>query len=780
MRPPGHGTRHGWDLPPAVPLGAPAAKPALRRPERRRRRRALLRELASWRTALSGAAALLAVALAFQPTLPEAQSGLGGLGSSASSNEPVTFTAEEVEYDQNAETVTARGRVEAWQGERVLRAETFTYNRGTGIAIAEGNVVLIEPNGQVLFTDRAELSQGMRDAVLEGLRGHLTGNARVAAAGARRTNGDITDLARVVYSPCDLCAENPERAPLWQLRARIASLHATEQRVRYRDAAVQFAGLPLLYTPYLSHASPDAPRASGFLSPTFGNTKTLGLFTETPYYWAIDNQSDLRINPTFSTKQAPNLSGIYRRRFNTGEVAVEGSVGALTGGTIDPQADGLGGHIFSSGRFAIDENWRAGFGLNRASSRDYLRAYRYESPQFLTTSAWLEGFWGTEGYARLDSRLYQALTSTGDTGTIPFVLPYGYGEYAFRPDDWGGRLTIDGGAFGIYRNTGTDTRRTAARVGYELPLMGAVGDVITLRGRLDGMAGWVNGLELAPSYGNASADGLWSHANARAAVDWRLPLLRDAGEWGANLIEPRVQFVTGPNQGAQGDFPNEDSLDLEFTDATLFALNRYPGRDRQEGGTRVDYALRSAWLFPNGGQLEGLVGQSYRFHEDASFPTGSGLENHASDYVARARLAPVPWFEVVGRTRLDAVSGQPRIWDGSGTIYGGGAALTAGYLTTPAEPGVSSTKREEVSAGASLQLTDTWRLGGFARYDLQRDRLVAAQLAVVYEDECLVFETRFIRNKAEDPTTGREYTSGTVLLFRLTLKTIGGLSVRAL
>jgi LPS-assembly protein len=48
----------------------------------------------------------------------------------------VTFTAEEVEYDQTTNTVSARGRVEAWQGDRVLRADEFTYNRDTGVATA--------------------------------------------------------------------------------------------------------------------------------------------------------------------------------------------------------------------------------------------------------------------------------------------------------------------------------------------------------------------------------------------------------------------------------------------------------------------------------------------------------------------------------------------------------------------------------------------------------------------------------------------------------------------
>jgi LPS-assembly protein len=696
----------------------------------------------------------------------------------AAPGEPVTFTAEEVEFDQNSGTVTARGRVEAWQGDRVLRADRFTYNRNTGIATAEGNVVLIEADGQVLFADRAELSGGMRDAALEGIRGLLAANARVAAAGARRTDGRVTDLARVVYSPCNLCIEDPDRPPLWQLRARIASLHQDEQRIRYRDAAVEFGGWPLIWTPYLSHAAPDAPRVTGFLSPTFGYTELLGGFVSQPLYWAIDEQSDALLTAQLSTVQTGNLGLGYRRRFNSGIVTLDSSLGNLQGDKVD--VEGLGWHVFLNGSFALDDTWRAGFGINRTSSRDYLRSWRYGSPQVLTSNAFLEGFWGIEGYARFDSRLYQSVINRTGTGQIPFVLPFGYAEWVFPTDRAGGRFTLDTQAYALFRDAGTDSRRVGTRLGYELPIMGSQGQIWTLRGRADLLAGHVSELNEPPFNGPSGADGSWVSGNVRAAVDWRWPLMRPAGEWGAQVIEPRVQVVTGPATGLQSAIPPEDSLDLEFTDANLFALNRFPGRDRQEGGTRVDAALRSAWLFPNGGQVEGLVGRSFRATEDAVFPVGSGLENRASDWVARARLAPVPWFEVLGRTRLDGEGLEPNLWDVSGTLFAGRFSVTAGYLGSDPPPNGSYPKRDEWSLGGQLRLTENWRMGGFGRYDFSRNEPVSAAASLAYEDECLVFETLFARRWAEDPGRNTEYPGSTLLMFRITLKTVGDFGIRAM
>jgi LPS-assembly protein len=729
------------------------------------------------RSAFPALAALLGIGLLLLPSPPGAQPGIGALGNRSVSDEPVTFTAEEVEYDQATDTVSARGRVEAWQGDRVLRADEFTYNRTTGIATARGNVVLIEPDGQALFADRAELSGGMRDAALEGLRGLLTSNARLAAAGARRTGGTVTDLARVVYSSCDLCPEDPTRPPLWQLRARVASLHSDENRVRYRDATLQFAGLPLFYTPYLSHASPDAPRASGFLSPSFGITRLLGGFIETPYYWAIDDHSDATIAPTFSTRQGGNLGVAYRRRFNSGQVNIDGSVGYLGSDTDDT---GFGAHIFARGQFNLDENWRTGFSLNRTTSPDYLRAYRYGAPRVLTSEAYLEGFWGTEAYARLDTRFYQGLYERDDNGLIPFVLPLGYAEYVFPRDSLGGVASVDTQAFSIFRSEGTDTRRIGTRLAYELPRIGSMGEIWTFRTHADVLGGWVDGIEQAPNFGPAGEDGGFARANVRAAIDWRWPLIRPAGEWGTQLIEPRVQLVTGPSTGAQRQYPNEDSLDFEFTDANLFALNRFYGRDRQEGGTRLDAAFRSAWMFPNGGQVEGLVGRSFRADRDSTFEPGSGLDRRASDWVGRLRLAPVPWFEVVGRSRLDSENLEPRFWDATGTLFANRFSLSAGYLRTDPLPNLGISKREEVSLGGTLNLTQNWRVGAFGRYDLATERPVAAQLVAAYEDECLIFETRFIRRWAQEETTGRDSNSNTLLLFRVTLKTVGDFGIRAL
>jgi LPS-assembly protein len=698
-------------------------------------------------------------------------------------NAPVTFTADEVEYDRETGIVTARGRVEAWQGERVLRADRFTYNRDTGEATAQGNVQLLEPDGQVLFAESAELQDKFKDGVMREVRALLAANARLAANGVRRTGGTINELSKPVYSSCDICPTDPSVPPAWQVRARIATQDKDQLRITYRDAVMQVHGIPVFYTPYLSHPDPSSPRQSGFLFPQLGTTRYLGAFAMVPYFWAIDGQQDLTATALLSTRQAPFLLGEYRNALNFGRIETSASLGWLNG--TNRTKEQLAGHIFSTGRFSLDENWRAGFSINRATSDTYLQTIRTWSRPVYVSTAYVEGFWDTEHYARVDVRGYQSLQLRYNNDQLPYVLPYAQYEYAPKQQIAGGHLTYDSNLLSIYRLTGPHTQRLAQRVNWTRQDFDPVGGLWTFRLQGDVNGYWAEGQHLAPVY-LSGANGVRQNSNFRAAMDWRMPFLRTTEDnWGHQVIEPRMQIVTGPRIGRQTRLPNEDSIDFEFTDANLFALNRFSGRDRQEGGSRADAALRAAWHFPNGGQVGALLGRSYTIQDDHSTSrqyTYSGLASRASDWVSQLRVAPVSWFEVVGRVRSDSHDfGQRRMVDAVARLHLGPVTLTAGYLLTPPLPFLASiNSREEVSFGGSATIAGNWRVNAQAKYELSTGRFGIIQGGAGYEDECLIIEGRFLKRFNQDLVTRENYPVNTVVLLHIGLKTLGDYYLRAL
>lgn len=729
--------------------------------------------------------ALLLVAMLPGAALAQLGSVLGGTENKQTSrNQPVTFTADSVEYDRENSLVIAQGHVEAWQDNHVLRADKITFDRTTGIVAAKGDVVLLEPDGQVVFADYAELTQDMKNGVMRDLRAILAQNGRLAANGARRTEGQLNELSRVVYSTCNLCAKDPTRPPLWQIRALSAVQDLEHKKIEYEDAVMEMYGFPIAYMPYFWQADPSVKRASGLLIPSMGYSSHIGAFFAQPWFQVIDDQSDVTITPMLTSRGGPQLDAEYRYRFNSGFIKLNGSGGYYQ--------DSLQGTLYGTGQFNINDTWRWGFDVARASSSNYIRDFHLgnylgNETNLLTSQVYLEGF-GEGAYSRLDVRFYQGLNDTIISDNLPLVLPRYQYNYFGQPDAWGGRLSIEAGAFNVVRTVGTNTRRINMTADYSLPFVGALGDVWTVKLHNDAIGYNANDFNEQPNFGtHGNVDA--ARALPQAALDFRWPFMRDSGAWGTQLIEPMAEIVVAPQVGDSqfNTYPNEDSLDFEFTDANLFGFNRFTGVDRLTGGVRANVALHGAWYL-GGTTFDGLIGQSYRTNTDNNFPEATGLHDQVSDVVARATFAPTDWLSLTYRTRLDHRNLATRFADALATVGGPKFSVNGGYIYTTNDPFTFYQQpppppagnqfyvpRNEITLGASSSWGN-YHFNGWARRDLQTQQMVGVGADAVYEDECFIVDFRYYRRY----TSYNGDSGATVFLIQLTFKTVGQFGFRAL
>ena len=707
-----------------------------------------------------------------------------GSGRPVSRDQPVTFTADQVEYDRDRSMVTARGHVEAWQAGRVVRADQMTFNRETGVVVATGNVVLMEPDGQVMFAEYTELSRDMSEGIMKSVRGILEHNGKLAANGMRRSNGLLNELARVVYSACDLCKDDPTRPPLWEIEAASAVQDTEHKTIEYRDAVLRMDGIPVAYAPFFWHPDPTVPRQSGLLPPLLGNSSSLGAFYGQPYYWVIDGQSDATFTPMVTTRTGVVLDSQYRHRFNDGTLFMNLSTGY--------ELKSLQASVAARGQFAIDDTWRWGFDVNRASSSQFVLDQHIllglaGDANILPSNIYLEGF-GEGSYSRFDVRAYQGLTTEISTARLPVVLPRYTYSFIGTPDSLGGRLSVDTGVFNVIRSDGTNTRRANLTLNWERPFQGEYGDLwkITLHG--DSAAYDASLLNKQPNYAiRHNID--TAQAQPDLAVDFSWPWMRDSGRWGTQLIEPKIQLIVSPRTGDSqlAKIPNEDSLSFEFSDANLFGFNRFLGVDRLEGGTRLNAALHGAWYL-GGTLLDGLVGQSYQTGTDNLFPVVSGLHDSVSDIVARASFTPSPWLDLTYRTRLDKTSFNTRMADASVAVGTDKLRLTGGYLyttfdpfyfydtTLPPAPGSGYyTPRNEVTLALSSRW-DHYRFSVSGRRNLATNQMLYYAASAAYEDECFILDVRFTRRY----TSLLDDHGSTAVLFFFTFKTVGQVGYRAI
>jgi LPS-assembly protein len=756
---------------------------------------------------------LAGLLLAAAPAALAQLKGGGGGPQARNKNAPIVFQADEVRYDEQLGLTIARGHVEISQGGDVLLADTVSYNQHTDTVTASGHVSLLLPTGEVLFAPFMELRDRMNDAFATQVRMLLADRSRLAAAAARRLNGNRTELAKAVYSPCDLCQKDPSAPPAWELKAHEITDDKQLKLIEFYDATIDIDGWPILYSPYLSEPEPSVKRASGFLVPSFGESNTLGFHVSTPYFLVLGPDKDLTLDPRFMTTAGQLLAGDYRQRFSDGTLDVQASenysnVGI---GSDTNVGDQWRGDINATGVWDLDDTYRTGFDLQRVSDQTYLLRFGFPVPMLnaMVSRAYVQGF-EPNGETDVDAYMFQPLQPGLGDSTQPIVLPVINRTWYSQPDGWGGVWKVNANLLDIVREVGTQDRRASLGAEWDKTFFDGIGGKYTLMASVRGDAYSVNDLSQlsnpdlptaffpangAPPVQPIGYNYLTGRAFPQAGLTWSYPVAH-RGAVDTAIVEPVAGIYAGPSGGNSRLVPDEDSLGFEFNDTDLFQPDRLAGYDILDTGQRVDYGLKLGLYNKDGGNYHMLVGQSLRAEDNPFLPPGSGAEQRLSDIVGRVVLSPAPYLDLVYHFRLDKTTLDNRSQEVS--IAGGPANLRVGAnflleppqlpdeaVTLPTTTGESILlgKREQLSVNAQVHLTQYWSLGGSETINLTNssnlingvaqpqsnsDNLYATASAV-YQDECMAF----IATITQSGITNGDVTPGVSVMFSVVFKNLG-------
>lgn len=685
-------------------------------------------------------------------------------------DEPVQITADKLVYVPADGIVTATGKVEISQGKRILLADKLTYNENTRVVAASGNVSLLEPSGEVVFADYMELDDQFTQGYIQTLNLVFSDTSRAAAASATRTDGNITTLDRAVYSPCKICEARPDDPPLWQIKA-VKVIHDQKAKtVEYEDATFEVFGVPIAYTPYFAHPDPTVKRASGFLLPSIGSSNRLGVHASIPYFWAIDDQRDLTVTPHVTTKEGPFLVLDYRDMVSTGGLSAQTSFSVGDERRDDGSKTGdqeFRGHIFANGQYALDQNWRWGFLAERTTSDTYLKRFGFDSPNFLTSELYAEGFFD-RSYASIVSTAYQDLRDGVDTGLTPYIAPVGQFSFIHEPETIGGRLAVEGSALALWRERGADQRRVSLAMNWQRPWILDVGLVTTVTLSLRGDV--YDTHDLFDPAGDDQG-GLKARALPQAAVEFRYPFVRTSSE-GRQVIEPIVQFVLAPRLGTSPKISNEDSQSFEFDVTNLFSLDRFPGYDLIDSGSRAVVGLRGAHYGNGGETLEVLFGQSFEITDnDGNYPANSGVGDGRSDYVGRVVFSPESWIDIQNSFRLDKDNFALNSNDTRLGLGDGNYRAYVGYASINTDTGLGNQgDRDEIYVSGYAKVEQNWLLYGDMRRRLNDDsQLISSRLGLFYMDECIEIGGVYRRDRTRD----RDISPSNSINFVIRLKNLG-------
>ena len=697
----------------------------------------------------------------------------------------IEFSADGVAYDSEADVITATGRVRMNRDGNFLAADQVTWTRKTGEVHAQGNVVVVTPQGDRLVSDRVTLSDTLRDGTIDNLLIVLESGGRIAAERATRVNGE-TILEQAVYSPCPVLTEKGcPKNPSWKIVAARVVQDPVTKRIRFQSGRLSIFGVSLPLLPIFSIGA-QGDGVTGVLMPNFALSSSLGFEVAIPYYWRIAPNHDLTITPHLYSKTLPAIEGRYRGLTGLGAFQVGGFL--TYGEAADPDPDDLSpesedrirGYFEANGKFQLNPYWSVTSSLRAATDKTVTRQYDITRDDVLRNFVEVERI-SPKSYVSISGWAFQGMRVDDRQKEIPIALPALDARFLIDDRMLGGQVELQANSLAILRVDGQDTQRAFASARWDLRTLTPMGQELTFTafGRGDAYHSDENEETNIALYRGERG---WHFRGIGAlAADAKWAFIGDAFG-GTQRLTPRVQLVLTPPTPNLA-IPNEDARAVDLEDSNLFALNRFPGYDRWEDGSRVTYGVEWSLDRPNVA-IDTVIGQSFRITRNPGiFPDGTGLTDKFSDIVGRTRVRFGRFVDVTHRFRIDKDSLAPRRNEIDLTVGSAETYAQIGYLRL--NRNISATvedlrDKEELRLAGRVKFARYWSVFGASVLDLtgkEEDPLSLAdgyepvrhRLGITYEDECLELGLSWKR----DYERLGEFKKGSTFALRFALKGIG-------
>lgn len=595
--------------------------------------------------------------------------------------QPAILQADNVDYDEKAEIVTATGNVYISQGPNLLRADKVYYHQKDDKVVASGHVWLKDEEGNYAFSDTIELQNQMNDGFVDQIKVLMTDDSRAASNKAKRYHGEKTIMWQGVYSPCPLCKADP--TPLWQLKGDKIIHDKEEKTLVYNHAWMEVFGVPVAYTPYFYHPDPSVKRKTGLLIPDNATSHDLGPSIMTPFFINTGTNHDITLFPTFTTNQGVILAAENRYRFVNGEYTLTGSYAPNTStthhvnGKEEKKRLPNRWNVFLNGRYDINDETVSNFEVMRASDLPYVKRFPVvvgsktsitDVEGALRTTASVENFRQTS-YGIAQAYVFQA----DDPKYTPVVLPIANYSYETMPGDFNETLYMDANFLNLFRQNELPGRWAKSMVrgslggGGQIPYVTPLGDIWQLKMDMRGDAYAIGHFKRNDLPGTKSKSYTKKRLYPQTSLTWRYPFAQyfDCSQW---VVEPSSMIITSTHGGNGVSIPNEDSPIVVVEQTNLFLNDRFYGIDRIDNGSRAVYGVHNRHYFSEGRKVFLFFGQSIRLDHRRILPPNSGEDKHASNYIVGVTLAPFTWLSGQSRLMLNRKNFTVEIAESSGLL----------------------------------------------------------------------------------------------------------------
>jgi LPS-assembly protein len=556
------------------------------------------------------------------------------------------------------------------------------------------------------------------------------------------------------YTTCEAGVDD------WYIKASDIEINDYTSYVEAKNAYIEFKGVPLLYTPWLSF-SYNNQRKSGLLAPTFGTTSRSGFELYTPFYWNIRPDMDATLATRYLSKRGLQLQGEFR--YLDESYSGVDNVEYLNNDNLSGQTRY---YAKLAHRHSFEDGWSAGYDVEKVSDDQYFSEL---STRIVSTSRvnlpqqgfvdYQDDIWHFNGlaqkYQTLDESSYPyerlpQLTLTGDKswGIVDAKLTSQYTYFDLNPK---AGEAVTGSRLSVYPTISVPMERS---YGYITPKLG----VHASSYHLNNNDFTVNGQTVSDNTQNRTLpvfsldSGLYFDAPAE--------IFNTAY---THTIEPRLFYVYIPYKD-QSRIPIFDTSLSDLNLTTLFTENQFNGDDRINNANQLSLALTSRLIDDKTGieRISATIGERYYLEKQkVTLPGVDATDRYSSDIVAgiTARLSSqwnvdAFWQYDPDQNSMTRNNLLARYNPEPGKLLNMGYRYTKDFL-------------EQINISGQWPLGNGWYGVGRYNYSLRDSNAIESVAGLEYDAGC--WQMRGVIQRVETATADANY----ALFFQLEL---GGLT----
>ncbi len=651
--------------------------------------------------------------------------------------------SEDVLYDRNSKIILSSENTKVFDDQNNIYhfITGFVFNTVREIVSSKETNIIDNENNSYAF-DNVKINLLTKDLVGKEVKVEfrddffgIENNDPQLKGKSGTSNPKKTIIKKAVFSTCNT---EKRKCRGWELQSDEFIHNKVEQLFQYKNSWLKVFNQKVFFMPYFSHPDPSVKRKSGFLTPVYSSSDTLGRAINTPYFYVISDAEDMTFNPRIYSDNDYIIQSEYRRAFKNSNLHADFS--------FNQDENKTNTHAILKLNGILDPTTSYDFEYQKTSNANYLKIHDFSN--ILDTNPLVGSINPSsqrsffEITKQLDEdtslkssiKMYENATVANDSDRYQYIFP----DFSFNKS-----VDLDESYHGVFDFASSgyqklyDTNIYAATINNNFNFKSF--DYFTNKGLLSNYRLSLinsNSYSEDPTLTDNNTHDLFGILSLVSSY----PLKKEFSN-STNYITPRAQFKFSPT-----NTEDSSSENIRLGYGNLFSMNRIRNTAVEEGRSLTIGLEFEKQNFLNEKIVSLNIGNVIKDKKNSSMPSKSKLDQTRSDIVGQFAYHFNEYNKLSYGFSLDRDLDYSN-YDSISTELGNNKIVTSfGYVTENHDFGDSETLSNETS----INFSNEHSLKFQATKDLKTDFTQFYDLSYKYETDCLLatlqYRKKFFRD----------------------------------